>query len=183
VTIDDVQRRLRQIDEDPNAVDYREAVRVVSAVRTIEPQELAKLVEPAIQAALPQGVVLVQVAPSIPIKTTPRAAVGRATLPPLPRRVGQTLSTAVVELMDGAVILARIPVPVTLNLSDVAARADLARGSSVRVFFESGLVKVSTQGELLTDANVGDFVSVAVRSTRRVVRAQLLTVQNARVVP
>lgn len=183
VSVEDVHRRLRQVNEPVDAIRFKAPVRVISAHRMIDPEQWSTLVEPAVQAALPKGVALIRVSPTIHIKTTPRATIGKASISTLPRRVGQTRATAMVELMDGDLVLSRVPVPITLRISAEAARPDVARGTSVRLFIESGSVVVSTRGEVLKDANVGEIVRVRVASTRRVVRAELLSGRKAKVSP
>ena len=86
-----------------------------------------------------------------------------------------------VELMEGSRVVSRIPVPVTVDISAEAARPDVERGAVVRVYFDNGSVVVSARGEVLRAANVGDVVRVSIRSTRRVLRAKLVSPKKAEV--
>ena len=182
VTPDDVRRALQRGQADEKAVVLREPVRVVAAHQTIQPKELAELVKPVIESTLPRGVSLVAVSPSMAITTRPGVQVGKCKLPTLPRRAGQNRTTVMVELLQGKQVTRRVPIPITVEISPEAARPDVARGTTVRVFIESGAVVVSTRGEVLTDANVGDTVRVALASTRRIVQARLISERKAQVI-
>lgn len=182
VTGNDLRSGLQRAKLAPDLVVLEEPVRVVTAHRTLDPAELKILVSPAIAAALPRGFTVAEVAPSTTITTRPRAAVGRVSFPSLPRRAGQIRTTAVVELVDGDVVLSRVPVPVVLEVGEDVASPDVSRGTMIRVAITSGAVVVTTQGQLTDHANVGDVVQVVVTSTRRVVRAKLVSARLAEVI-
>lgn len=140
------------------------------------------MVDAAIRRTLPKGVDLATVKPSSSIVVSPRAVVGSARVPKLPRRAGRIRSTATVEfLVDGEAKL-HLPVPIVVDVSSEAAVADVPRGMRTTLVIERRTARVATAGIALADADVGDTIAFRVTKTGRIVRAKVISRQRARVV-
>ena len=79
---------------------------------------------------------------------------------------------------DGAPV-AKIPVSVVLEVSEQAARPDVARHSRMNLFIDHGAVRVTAIGQTMADANVGDKVSMLVVATGRMVKAKIISRDEA----
>jgi Chaperone for flagella basal body P-ring formation len=107
--------------------------------------------------------------------------VSSAELPRYVRQKGVQRATTTVLLVSDGEPVARVPVAVVLEVSEEAARPDVARSGRVNLFFERGVIRVSAVGTAMADAYVGDQLGVLVLSTGRVVRAKLVAPGEAEV--
>jgi hypothetical protein len=178
---DEIVQGLRRAGHEPGALKLPASVRVVGASRAIGPEELASLARAAIEKQLPAGVTLGRVEPSTTVVVPPRATVRSARLPRPPRQKGPFRTTATLELASDDKVVASVPVSVVLDVSEEAAKTDVARGSRVNLVIERPAIRITAAGVVLGDANVGDVVQVSVRPTGRVVRAKLTGRDEARV--
>lgn len=182
LTKPDLERELRQRGVDVAKLAIPAAVRLVGAARHIAPDKLAALAAPFIEKELPPGVTLSSVRASYEVVVPPGAEVRSALVPRIVRQKGSQRSTATIELACDGDPVAKVPVAVVLEVSEQAARPDVARQSRLNLYLERGAVKVSTVGQVLTDANVGDSVKILVVATGRVVQAKILTRDEAKLV-
>ncbi len=178
----EVDSRLRSAGLEPSALRMPQSIRVLGASKRISPVELGRLATPLIEKELPAGIRLTKTEPYSEVVVSPRATVRSATVPRPPRQKGQFRTTATVELVNDDVVVARIPVPILLDISEAAAKADLQRGSVVMLVIDSRSVRISTEGVVMADANVGDVANVQVKSTGRIVPAKLVSKDEAKVV-
>jgi hypothetical protein len=182
VTRDEIQTHLRERGVDVARLAIPLSVRLVSAARRISPTEFATLAIPAIEQKLPPGITLTKASPTYEVVVPPSATVRAAELPRPPRQKGSFKSTATIELVSDGTVVAKVQVPVVLEVSEDAARPDLPRGGHVGLTIDHRSVRISTQGSLLADANVGDTVSVLVIATGRVVKARISSIDEAQVI-
>jgi flagella basal body P-ring formation protein FlgA len=76
----------------------------------------------------------------------------------------------------------RLFVPVVLDVSEQAARADVPRGSRLSLVIREPSLEIQTGGTAMADANVGDVTTVLVTSTGRAVKARVVSAERAEVV-
>lgn len=156
-------------------------VRVTSAARTVTPAELAELVRPVVERALPPGVTLAGIEPKSGAVLPLLASAGACALPRLPRRAGAVASTALIEFSYDGTLARRIPVLLRLVVSAEAARPSITKGHVVTLVIERRTATVSTQGVALGDADVGQLAQFKVQRTGRVVSARVESDHVARV--
>ena len=178
----DLERELRQRGVDVAKMAIPAAVRVVGAARRIAPEKMAELAQPYLEKELPPGVTLTNVRASYEVVVPPAAEVKSVQLPKILRQKGTQRSTATIELACDGNPVAKVPVAVVLEVSEQAARPDVARQSRLNLVLERGPVKVSTTGQVLADANIGESARVLVVATGRVVEAKILSRDEARLV-
>jgi flagella basal body P-ring formation protein FlgA len=103
-------------------------------------------------------------------------------IPRHPRQKGPFRTTATVQMVANGEIVARIPVPVILEVGEDAARPDVARGARIGLVIDRRSLRIMTQGSCLFDANIGDVVSVLVVPTSRVVKAKITSRDEAQII-
>lgn len=178
----EVEARLRESGGTPGKLDMPAVVRVVRTARHMTQAELHAEAAPVLSAALPPGVSLVSLQFSRGIVVPPHAAVRKAVVPKLPHRAGAMKTTVMFEIMEGADVAARVPGTVTLDISEKAAQPVVVRGARLDVVIEKGPARVTAVGFALSDADVGEIVSVRVDSTQRILEARVESSQSAKVV-
>ena len=162
--------------------EIEEHIRVVGASMRLSPDMLAKAATPAIEKALPAGVTLVKVEPTSDLVTHPGTTVRAAVIPKLPRQKGSSQTSAMIELVGDDGVVTKMPVPITVEISDAAAHADVPRGVRLDVVYERGTIKIQTTGVALSDADIGDTLQMSLVATGRIVRAKILTRDRAEIV-
>jgi hypothetical protein len=182
LTKTDLERELRQRGVDVAKMAIPSTVRVVGAARRIAPEKMAELARPYIEKELPPGVMLTNVRASYEVVVPPAAEVKSVHLPKILRQKGTQRTTVTIELVCDGTPVAKVPVTVVLEVSEQAARPDLARQSRLNLSLERGAVKVSTVGQLLADANIGESARMLVVATGRVVEAKILSRDEAKLV-
>jgi hypothetical protein len=175
----EVEDRVRAAGLDPAALRLPKVVRIVGASQRLSPDALAKMASGAIARALPEGVTLRKIEPAHDIVTRPGTTVKTATVAKLPRQKGEAHSTATLELATDDDVSTKIPVAITVEVSEAAAKADVPRGARVDLVIERGAVRIVTAATATADAEVGDTGNVSVVSTGRVVRARFVTRDRA----
>ncbi len=178
---DEIVTHLRERGVDVAHLVIPPSVRVVGAARRISPSELAVLVAPAIEEKLGAGVTLTKAQPTYEVVVPPRTVVRGGDLPHPPRQKGTFRTTATVELVSDGDVVARVPVPVVLEVSEDAARPDAPRGTKIGLIIERRSIRITTQGSVMSDANVGETVGAMVVSTGRVVKVRLVARDEAEV--
>jgi hypothetical protein len=175
LTRSDLERQLRERGVDVGRISLPQSVRVVGAAQRISPEKFAELATPFIEKELPPGVTLTSVKASYEVVVPPGAGVKSVKVARLVKQKGTQRSAATVELTSDGEPVAKVPVALVLDVSEQAARPDVARQSRVNLSFERGAVRVSALGQTLSDANIGDKVSMLVLATGRVVQAKLVS--------
>jgi hypothetical protein len=181
LTHDELERQLRGRGLDLSKISIPASIRIVAAARRISPDKLSELAAPLIEKLLPPGVKLTSVRASYEVVVPPRTEVQSAEPPRYVRQKGVQRSTTTVQLISDGAPVARVPVTIVLEVSEEAARPDVARSGRINLSFERGLVRVSAAGTVMADANVGDKVGVLVVSTGKVVRAKIVSTGEAEV--
>jgi hypothetical protein len=161
--------------------DVPDAVRVVRKVKHLSPSEMETIVRDALGAGPAwRGVRLGAVKAEHAIDVADGWGRVEIDVPRPPKRPGVFATTAIASFYapDGDVT-ARIPVPVELSVSPEGATYDAARGSQVTLVVRRGYVEVRASGVAMSDADIGDPVPVQLRGSLRVVRAKLLSRDEA----
>jgi hypothetical protein len=179
---DELKTYALQAHENVSDLQIPQSVRVKRTSRRFTAKELEALVRPALVARLPEGASLKGVVLPNTFLSVPDLRVGEVQMPRLPKRVGSTRLTAVLELVAAGALVARLPVPVEVQLDERATHFDLPRGATLNLVIESGATRVSAAATLINPADVGDVVPCLVLRTRKVLRAKLLTTREASVV-
>jgi hypothetical protein len=157
-----------------------DVVRVVRKVRHLTSSELEALVRRALIATpLGKGVALSRV----PIERAVDVADGwsrvEMDIPRAPKRVGPFRTVAIASFFADSELLARVSVPLELDVSPDGAVYDVVRGASVGVVVRRGAVEVRTTGFAGSDADIGDRLPVVLRPSGRVLRTRLVSNDEA----
>jgi hypothetical protein len=182
LTKNEIEQMLRQRGVDTTKLSIPVSIRIVGAAKRVTPAELTTLITPVIIQNLPPGVALTKVQPGYDVVVPPSASVGHVEIPRHPRQKGPFRTTATVQMVADGDIVARIPVPVVLEVSEEAARPDVARGARVSLVIDRRSMRIMTQGSCMIDANIGDVVNVLVVPTSRVVKAKITSRDEAQMV-
>jgi hypothetical protein len=173
---------LRSAGVDPSQVRLPRVLRVVAASEKRSPAELAELLRPSVEAALPRGVSLLGVNVKAPLVSAPGAVAARAEIPKMPRRAGPWKTAVVVPLVADGAVVARVTATVSLDVSPIAARPDVLRGSRITLFIDRAAARIGAAGISLEDADIGEVASFRVEKTGRTVRARIESTDLASVV-
>jgi flagella basal body P-ring formation protein FlgA len=116
------------------------------------------------------------------VTLSPDAKIGQVKMPKLPKRVGtvQTAFTAVLTLDQETTH--HLPISAVVTIDSDAARYDVERGSDVTLLIRRRALRITAAGTALKDADVGDVVSVRVKSTGHTLLARLTSTNEAEVV-
>jgi hypothetical protein len=182
LTKNEIELMLRQRGVDTTKLAIPASLRVVGMAKRVTPAELTALVTPVILQNLPHGVALNKVHPGYDVVVPPSATVGSIEIPRHPRQKGLFRTTATVQMVADGEIVARVPVPIVLEVSEEATRPDVARGSRIGLVIDRRSLRIMTQGSCLFDANIGDVVSVLVVPTNRVVKAKITSRDEAHMI-
>ena len=182
LTKNEIEQMLRKRGVDTAKLAIPASLRIVGASKRISPADLTTLIIPVISKTLPPGVTLTKAQPGYDIVVPPSATVGTIEIPHHPRQKGPFRTTANVEMVSDGEVVARIPVPIVLEVSDSAARPDVARGARIGLVIDRRSLRIMTQGSCLLDANIGDVVSDLVVSTSRVVKAKITSHDEAQII-
>jgi hypothetical protein len=181
LTRNEIEQMLRKRGVDTSKLAIPPSIRIVAAAKRITPADLTTLITPVILKNLPQGVTLTKVQPAYDVVVPPSATVGTIEIPHHPRQKGTFRTTANVEMVSGGEVVARVPVPIILEISEDAARPDVARGARIGLVIDRRSLRIMTAGSCLFDANIGDVVSVLVVSTSRVIKAKITSRDEAQI--
>jgi hypothetical protein len=158
------------------------SVRVTSAAKRWSTEELASAATPALLGALPAGVTVKRARATAKALTSPNATIGAVRVPKLPRREGEYLTTATIELTNDGQIVARIPLQLSLDIGAAAAVPAVTKGARVQLMIESGPARISATAVALNDGELGDTLQFRVASTQKILYGKLLEPTLARVV-
>ena len=176
-----IRNALASAGEDPKRFGPIQAVRVVSAARTLTPEETDQLVRSSIERALPAGVALSGLEAKSRLTLPLLATAGETILPKLPRRAGAVTTTAMVEiLLDGAPVR-KVPIQVRLSVDTSAAQVAVPRGQTLTLVIERRSATISTDGVAIRDTEIGEVAPFRVQRTGRVLNAKVISAGVARV--
>jgi hypothetical protein len=157
-------------------------VRITSAAKRWSTEELVSAALPALTSALPRGVTVKKVKTSSKAVTSPGASVSGVRLPRLPRREGEHMTTATLELSNDGEIVARIPLSLTLDISSAAAAPAVTKGARVQLLIESGPARITATAIALNDGELGETLQFRVATTQKILFGKLENPTLARVV-
>jgi len=158
------------------------AVRVLSAAKRWSIEELASAATPVLLATLPRGVSVKRAKALAKAVTSPGATITAVRMPRLPRREGEYLTTAMIELSNDAQVVARIPLQLTLELTGAAAVPTVAKGARLQLLIENGPARVSALAVALSDGEIGDTLQFRVATTQKILYGKVEEPTLARVV-
>jgi hypothetical protein len=165
----------------PVPAQIPDAVRVVRQAKHIVPAEMDALVRDAMKdKTLQRGVTLDSVHSEHPVDVIDGWTRIDVDVPRAPKKAGAFATTAFVSFYGAeAEVLARVPVPVELAVSEAGTAYDASRGAPVTLVIRRQLVEVRVGAFAGADADVGDAVPIQLRPSGRVVRARLLSKDEA----
>lgn len=158
------------------------AVRVTSAAKRWNSEELESAATPVLLGSLPAGVLIKRAHVSSKAVTSPSASITAVRVSKLPRREGEYLTTATIEVSNDGQIVARIPLALTLEISGGAALPAVGKGSRVQLMIESGPARITAAAIALNDGEVGDTLQFRVASTMKILYGKVIDPTLARVV-
>ncbi len=159
-----------------------QAVRVTSAAKRWSTEDLTNAARPRLSQALPTGVTVKRARATSKAVTSPSASISAVRIPRLPRREGEYLTTATIELSNDGQIVARIPFQLALDISSSAAQPALTKGSRVQLMIESGPARITATAIALSDGELGDTLQFRVATTQKILFGKLEEPTLARVV-
>ncbi len=150
------------------------AIRVVRKMRKLTAVEVERETRKAVLATgLRRGVTIAAVRAPKSSEIADGWTSITASVPKPPRRAGRVPTTAALTFSRGAEILARLAVPIDLDLAAEAAIPDIAKGAALTVTVKAGLVEISAAALAAADADIGEELLVTLRPSGRVLRAVL----------
>jgi Chaperone for flagella basal body P-ring formation len=158
------------------------AVRVTSAAKRWSTEDLGNAALPALSRALPLGVTIKRARATSKVTTSPSASITAVRVPRLPRREGECLTTATIELSNDGQIVARIPFQLSLDISSTAALPAVTKGTRVQLLIESGPARITATAIALTDGEIGDTLQFRVATTQKILFGKVEEPTLARVV-
>jgi hypothetical protein len=178
---DAIRLAIREAGYDPSTLSLPRNVRVKSPAKRLSPAQVAELARPAVERALPAGVVLKQIKAPTSITVSPRVIAGDVEISVLPKRSGRIKLAATLQLLEDGIVTERVPLTLALEVSKEALVPAVKRGAAISLVIARGAATVSADGAALEDASVGDLSRFRVVKTGRVVRARLISPRVATV--
>jgi hypothetical protein len=165
----------------PVPAQLPDAVRVVRQAKHVAPSEMDMLVRDAIkEKSLRRGVTLDAVRAERAVDVIDGWTRVDVDVPRAPKKAGPFATTAFVSFYGAeAEVLARFPVPIDLAVSEEGTAYDTTRGAPVTLVIRRSLVEVRIGAFAGADADIGDSVPIQLRPSGRVVRAKLLSRDEA----
>jgi hypothetical protein len=158
------------------------AVRVTSAAKRWSTEDLTNAALPALSRVLPLGVSIRRARAISKAVTSPSANISAVRLPRLPRREGEHLTTAIIELSNDGQIVARIPFQLSLDISSAAAQPAVTKGTRVQLMIESGPARITATAIALSDGELGETLQFRVTTTQKILYGKVEEPTLARVV-
>ncbi len=131
-----VVSQIRAAGVEPSSVALPRLLRVVGAARRWSPAELSTFVRGAVEDALPRGVSLTHLEARMPLVASPDALVGHAEIPRTPKHAGVFRTAIVVPIIADGEVATRVTLSATLDVSESAARPDVARGARITLVID-----------------------------------------------
>jgi hypothetical protein len=158
------------------------AVRVTSAAKRWSSEDLTNAALPSLSRVLPVGVTVKRARATSKAVTSPNATISAVRVPRLPRREGEYLTTATIELSNDGQIVARIPFQLSLDISSTAAQPTITKGTRVQLMIESGPARITATAVALSDGELGDTLQFRVTTTQKILYGKVEERTLARVV-
>jgi hypothetical protein len=158
------------------------AVRITSAAKRWSTEELSNAAAPTLANALPLGVTVKRAKAISKAVTSPSATISAVRVPKLPRREGEYLTTATIELSNDGQIVARIPFQLSLDISSAAALPTITKGTRMQLMIESGPARITATAIALSDGELGETLQFRVASTQKILYGKVEGPTLARVV-
>lgn len=168
-----VLRQVKAAGFDPAKVKFPPSVRVRSAAKQISKEELETLASPAIARSLKRGVELKKVSATRGATLPPDAVLEGVDMPKPPKRRGAYRTSAIVKWISDSETVARIPVSVTLYITERGASADVEKGANITLVVERKGARLTARGQALTSGDEGEIIQVRVLKTNKVLRARI----------
>jgi hypothetical protein len=157
-----------------------DAVRVMRKARHLGPADVNAIVRAAMGSKeLGRGVTLASVNADRPFDVADGWTRVDVDVPRAPKKAGPFGTVAILSLLVGDDVIARLPVPIDLAVSTNGATFDIARGASVTLVVRRSFVEVRAPGFAAGDADIGDPIAIQLRPSGRVVRARLMSKDEA----
>jgi hypothetical protein len=157
-----------------------DAIRVVRRAKHLVASEVNAIVHDALGSKdLGRGVTLASVHADRPWDVADGWTRVVVDVPRAPKKVGTFSTTAIASLFAGDEVIARLLVPVDLTVAAEGATFDAVRGSAIILIVRRSFIEVRALGTAGTDADVGDPIPVQLRPSGRVVRARLISRDEA----
>jgi hypothetical protein len=182
VSREDVEQALLRSGGTKEKFAIPKLVRVESRSERLGPDEIVARVTQAVMAALPPDVELEKLSTARSLVLSPRAEVGRARLPKLPKREGAVKTTLTVEILTPGASPLMVPLTANLRLGPGAANYAVSRGAELTAFIERGPTRIGAIAVALGDADVDEVVMLQIVKTRKVIKARIESKTSARVV-
>jgi len=158
------------------------ATRITSAAKRWSTEELSNAAAPTLANALPAGVTVKRAKATSSAVTSPSATISAVRVPKLPRREGEYLTTATIELSNDGQIVARIPFQLSLDISSAAALPTITKGTRMQLMIESGPARITATAIALSDGELGETLQFRVASTQKILYGKVEGPTLARVV-
>ncbi|MGE0326265.1 MAG: flagella basal body P-ring formation protein FlgA [Polyangiaceae bacterium] len=168
-----VLRQVKAAGFDPAKVMFPASVRVRSAAKKLTKEELEQLATPAIARALKSGVELKKVSATRGATLPPDAELEAVEMPKPPKRRGAYRTSAIIKWISDSETVARIPVSVTLYITERGASADVEKGANITLVVERNGARITARGQAVTSGDAGEVIQVRVLKTNKVLRARI----------
>jgi hypothetical protein len=167
----------KQVSAPPALPD---AVRVLRSAKHLTTTEMNAIVRTAVDAKmLGRGVSLTAVRTDRPVDIADGWTRVDVDVPRAPKKAGPFATMAIASFFVGDEVIARFPVRIELAVSAEGATYDAPRGASLTLIVRRTLVEVRAPAFAAADADVGDAFPVQLRPSGRVVRARLVSKDEA----
>lgn len=181
VTRSDVLERLRSAGVEPGKLAVPETVRIETAAERWTAGDVTERASPHVKAQLQPGVELLKVKANqgvvVPVGTEVHGVSLR-----VPRRPGTHRVGGMAELMRDGEIVGRVPLTLSVTVSEMALEPTVRRGGLVSVYVAHGNARVGAAATALADTDAGEVAWFKVTSTGKVVKARVESRDQAKVV-
>ncbi len=182
ITRAELSRAIVAAGAQPKELRLPKVVRVVTATKRWAPEEIAAAATPLITSQLGKGVVLKRVTARRSVNAPSSAKISVGRLPKLPKRVGTTTTTVVLEWHADGRVAARAPVAAVLEIDEEGARPTVPRGARIYLVIERGPTRVTATAVALADTDADEVGRFRVESTQKILSARVTSARTAKVV-
>jgi hypothetical protein len=159
------------------------AVRVVRRTKTLGTTELETETRRALQGVdIGRGAVLTAARPSASVTIPDGFDAITADVPRPPRRSGKMSTIATLTFHEGDSDLAKVQVPIDIELPKSAAQADVGKGAKVIYVISRGALEIRAMGTSGADGDVGDEIPLTISESGKVLRGKIVRRDPATVV-
>ncbi len=152
------------------------AVRVVRRTVTLSPTDLEDATRRAVAAAgLGRGATYSGARPGAAVTVPDGYDAVIAEVPRPPRRAGKLATVATLTFREGDADLAKIQVPIDIELPKDAVNADVQKGAKVTFVLRRGSVEIRASATAGADGDLGDEIPVTIAESGRVLRGKVVS--------